>query len=32
MNEYEKMISSQTYNANYDEELWEMRIFASDLC
>lgn len=32
MSEYEKMISSQIYNANYDEELWDMRIFASDLC
>ena len=32
MSEYDKMINSQIYNANYDEELRELRIRASNLC
>ena len=32
MNEEEKMLTGQIYNANYDKELFKKRILAKDLC
>ena len=32
MNEKEKMLAGQIYDANYDKELFEKRILAKDLC
>ena len=32
MNEEEKMLAGEIYDANYDKELFKKRIFAKDLC